>query len=442
MQIIHTHNVRRQVGQEQKRSLPVGESKNISNGLRRAILRVFAHIGLLAIAYLGGLQIAHADRCAGFPCCEGGIPVGNHISSLDSISRLEGSPPLSVEVNFSGSDWSYDPVDPNSWSPYPNDKHTLYFDWGEGAIIEFPSRTEVKTLPGDDRPYAYQFWSAQTLSHVYPAPGQYQPRFGVQPGPCPIQWENVWGITVSNSDSDGDGVPDSQDSCANEAGPASNNGCPVPPLDADGDGIPDVNDSCPNEAGPASTGGCPVATDTDQDGIPDQNDSCPTQAGPASTGGCPISCDFSTAPGIERCFGGIGVQCEGIPVVAPFKKNSKTCRVSGWMSMGSILHDTCCVVTKNNGVHCAHPNGTNLCQSEWDEAVANTACTHLAGATRQWRRTFGPYYSGNTGDRVPQRLRAPRGARVNPKYQRLCASGRCRAGSNGNDNCGEYCVCQ
>ncbi len=35
--------------------------------------------------------------------------------------------------------------------------------------------------------------------------------------------------TVPNNDADGDGVPDSEDDCPNQAGPASNNGCPGDP---------------------------------------------------------------------------------------------------------------------------------------------------------------------------------------------------------------------
>ena len=60
-------------------------------------------------------------------------------------------------------------------------------------------------------------------------------------------------------DSDGDGVPDADDDCPNEAGPVENNGCPdVGPGDADGDGVLDPDDDCPNEAGPASNNGCPL----------------------------------------------------------------------------------------------------------------------------------------------------------------------------------------
>ena len=109
----------------------------------------------------------------------------------------------------------------------------------------------------------------------------------------------IAGATISCSppvdpDADGDGVPDASDSCPNQPGPPSNNGCPVsqPPPDTDGDGVPDASDSCPNQPGPPSNNGCPVSQpppDTDGDGVPDASDSCPNQPGPPSNNGCPVS---------------------------------------------------------------------------------------------------------------------------------------------------------
>ena len=42
-------------------------------------------------------------------------------------------------------------------------------------------------------------------------------------------WNNSTQAISFNCDSDGDGVPDSQDNCPNDAGPSSNNGCPGNP---------------------------------------------------------------------------------------------------------------------------------------------------------------------------------------------------------------------
>ena len=50
------------------------------------------------------------------------------------------------------------------------------------------------------------------------------------------------------TDVDGDGVF-ADDDCPNEAGPASNNGCPLPNTDFDNDGIDNLIDDCPKDAG-------------------------------------------------------------------------------------------------------------------------------------------------------------------------------------------------
>ena len=85
------------------------------------------------------------------------------------------------------------------------------------------------------------------------------------------------------NDSDGDGIPDSVDACAEDPedkdGFQDEDGCPD--LDNDGDGIPDSDDLCPNEPedkdGFKDTDGC-REDDNDSDGIPDVSDKCPDQA--------------------------------------------------------------------------------------------------------------------------------------------------------------------
>lgn len=84
-------------------------------------------------------------------------------------------------------------------------------------------------------------------------------------------------------DRDGDGVPDSEDRCPDEAGSAELKGCP----DRDGDGIADIDDKCPNVPGVARYDGCPIP-DSDGDGVNDEEDKCPTVPGPASNHGCPV----------------------------------------------------------------------------------------------------------------------------------------------------------
>lgn len=96
------------------------------------------------------------------------------------------------------------------------------------------------------------------------------------------------------TDTDGDGIPDSEDACVYTVGVVSSdpkkNGCP---LDSDDDGIPDIEDACPYVKGPRtndpSTNGCPPHVDrpppppppldSDNDGIPDAEDACPKHPG-------------------------------------------------------------------------------------------------------------------------------------------------------------------
>lgn len=91
--------------------------------------------------------------------------------------------------------------------------------------------------------------------------------------------------SLKPKDSDGDGVPDHQDACRDEAGEANTDpmkhGCPRPPVDTDGDGLVDPLDLCPTE--PAGTNpdlnkkGCP-RRDLDKDGFFDDEDLCVDEA--------------------------------------------------------------------------------------------------------------------------------------------------------------------
>jgi outer membrane protein OmpA-like peptidoglycan-associated protein len=99
-----------------------------------------------------------------------------------------------------------------------------------------------------------------------------------------------------DSDNDGDGIPDIMDKCPNQPedfdGFQDEDGCPD--LDNDGDGIPDGEDNCPNEAedfdGYLDRDGCPDY-DNDNDGIPDTIDKCPNEPedfdGFEDNDGCP-----------------------------------------------------------------------------------------------------------------------------------------------------------
>ena len=117
---------------------------------------------------------------------------------------------------------------------------------------------------------------------------------------CPNEAEDKDGFQDADGcpdpDNDGDGIPDAQDKCPNDAedkdGFQDADGCPDP--DNDGDGIPDAQDKCPNEPedkdGFQDADGCPDP-DNDHDGIPDAQDKCPnepeTMNGYQDEDGCP-----------------------------------------------------------------------------------------------------------------------------------------------------------
>lgn len=160
------------------------------------------------------------------------------------------------------------------------------------------------------------------------------------------------------------------------------------------------------------------------------------------------TCDFSTQPGIVRCFGGVGSGCSGNAMFfAPFTRNQNTCMANGWMSAGSIAHDKCCSLTDNAGYYCRGPF-TNVnsrdCRADWNEAQKDATCGHgrFPKTLRQWPETFGPYPFGNPGDNVAIAVKAPAGVRVFPPYSNVCPSGGCKVNSTGTDACGQYCVCQ
>ncbi len=92
------------------------------------------------------------------------------------------------------------------------------------------------------------------------------------------------------ADTDGDGLPDSRDSCAEVFGYAVSGGCPIEG-DTDYDGLIGSADACPDAPGPESFMGCPIQSmaDSDMDGIPDNADLCPGEAGMSELQGCSMT---------------------------------------------------------------------------------------------------------------------------------------------------------
>jgi outer membrane protein OmpA-like peptidoglycan-associated protein len=137
---------------------------------------------------------------------------------------------------------------------------------------------------------------------------------------------------ITKADRDGDGIPDMEDKCPDNPGPAEHEGCPdtdmdgifdnvdkcrtdaedkdgfededgCPDFDNDQDGIPDYpqpEDKCPNEPGLPENQGCPVQ-DRDKDGIPDAQDKCPDKPGPAEHEGCPDTDGDGIFDNVDKC---------------------------------------------------------------------------------------------------------------------------------------------
>ena len=111
------------------------------------------------------------------------------------------------------------------------------------------------------------------------------------------------GGDVKSDDADGDGVPDSKDTCPGTPLGAlvDVNGCPI---DGDRDGVPDGLDRCANTPSGAKVDsyGCPL--DADKDGVFDGIDQCAnTPAGvTVDVRGCPLDADGDGVPdGTDKC---------------------------------------------------------------------------------------------------------------------------------------------
>jgi OmpA-OmpF porin, OOP family len=104
-------------------------------------------------------------------------------------------------------------------------------------------------------------------------------------------------------DSDGDGILNNRDRCANTPAGAQVDdlGCPA---DSDGDGVPNGIDRCPNTAVGAIVDATGCTRDSDGDNIADGIDKCPdTPAGVlVDARGCPRDSDGDgIADGLDRC---------------------------------------------------------------------------------------------------------------------------------------------
>ena len=134
------------------------------------------------------------------------------------------------------------------------------------------------------------------------------------------------------SDSDNDGIIDSQDNCPNSAAGSmvDAKGCAIP-KDSDQDGVADANDSCPNSAAGAKVDakGCELM-DSDKDGVYDDADRCAnTPAGAKVDGnGCELDNDGDTI--VDRLD-----QCPNS--AAGQKVDNKGCEIKDVISLKGVV---------------------------------------------------------------------------------------------------------
>jgi OOP family OmpA-OmpF porin len=121
----------------------------------------------------------------------------------------------------------------------------------------------------------------------------------------------------AETDSDGDGVIDSEDQCPGtpQGVKVDNFGCP---LDTDNDGVPDYKDKCPNTKSGLEVDENGCAIDTDSDGVPDKIDKCPnTPIGEkVNELGCPDSDGDGVYDNNDKCpetLKGAPVDADGCP---------------------------------------------------------------------------------------------------------------------------------
>jgi OOP family OmpA-OmpF porin len=146
-------------------------------------------------------------------------------------------------------------------------------EFGKGEYFRAKAHLEAARTAADEA------WRISTDERICPKAKPAPPR---RPEPRPDPTADGDGDGVPDVRDRCEAEPEDKDEFQDE------DGCPDP--DNDGDGIPDTKDKCPMEPedvdGFQDEDGCPDP-DNDGDGIPDTKDRCPNQAGPASEGGCP-----------------------------------------------------------------------------------------------------------------------------------------------------------
>ena len=227
--------------------------------------------------------INNLDRTSGQENLYYGVDLGTSLSANQIIDLGRFEPTLRAGVGYSGGLTGYSNLGDDFFNVYGGLGLNYWFNDALALTLKTTYKTFSRELEGligndSDGPNRHLQHLAG-LSFAFGGESD-SDKDGIvdSEDACP----EVAGLESLNGcpDDDGDGIKNSDDDCPMNAGLAALNGCP----DSDGDGIKDADDACPEVAGMASLNGCP---DTDGDGIADEDDNCPKEAGPASNNGCP-----------------------------------------------------------------------------------------------------------------------------------------------------------
>ncbi len=195
---------------------------------------------------------------------------------------------------------------------------------------------------------------------------------GVVPGT--IEWGPSYSFSIGcgELDGDGDGLPDSNDNCPNQANSDQvdfdQDGLgDLCDADLDGDGWPNDDDNCPNAVNPSQTDldsdgiGDVCDTDVDEDSVPDTDDNCifipNTDQGDSDLDGEGDACD------LDDDGDGVDDIVDNCPLIANADQADFDGDGEGDMCDGDLDSD---------GV----PNETDLCSlSPGGDAVNDDGCT-------------------------------------------------------------------
>ena len=188
--------------------------------------------------------------------------------------------------------WTYDPV--SGWSSQP----AKCAEAGDGVA----HKPDVADIDGDGLPEILSY--SQTRGNVVCSSGGYDPN-----GVPVVNLVDINGNGASNAalfinidtpppacddgpvDSDGDGTPDADDGCPDDADKIEPGacGCGVADTDTDDDGTADCADGCAGDPAKTAPGACGCGTadtDTDDDGAADCLDFCPDDPEKTAPGVC------------------------------------------------------------------------------------------------------------------------------------------------------------